>query len=230
MAGAREENLIRRLEETITCFTTSFVQNSSQLGSRSSRVNFFPGSGSQSTLGALRVAYIAALSHKSLKQKKLLTKRDVYYMCRSLFYDPAVVDRALQSLSISVDAPRNDLSIVAAPKGIVVGNVRYADEMGCNVDVGMFGRGGCLIPPRPERMTGVLVGADAIVVYVRKNFKSILPSRPIVKTLSHVFEVCFSVEKEAAFYSLLDDFAKYQLLETYVVITGKGLLLLRFQR
>lgn len=120
-------------------------------------------------MGSLRIAYLASLAHSHVRQGKLLTKRDIYYMCRLLFSSPASVDRALDALSEGLQVPRNDLNIVAAPKGIVAGNIAFVDEDGHYLNVAMFGPDGCLIPPRPERMRDVVTDACAVVVYVSQK-------------------------------------------------------------
>lgn len=117
-----------------------------------------------SDLVALRVAYLASLSHNLILHQKLITKRDVYYMCRALFPNPESVDRALMHLASISNAHRNELHIIAAPKGLVAGNVSYCDGAGNLIDVSMFGNEGCLIPARPERMLNIIMDAKAILV------------------------------------------------------------------
>lgn len=121
----------------------------------------------QTPLAALRLAYLASLSHLHIREDRLLTKRDVCYMCRSLFPNTLTVDRNLKTLSKLLKVSRNDLYIVAAPKGLVAGSIAYVDEMRDHVSVSMFGTDGCIIPPRPERMSRVNTSACAVVVYVQ---------------------------------------------------------------
>lgn len=113
---------------------------------------------------SLRIAYLATVAHTNILEERILTKRDIYYICPQLFANPAFVDRALATLSVGLNIPRNDLNIVAAPKGIVSGCVAFVEEDGHEVNVAMFSSEGCLIPPRPERMQNVTTDACAIVV------------------------------------------------------------------
>lgn len=160
--------ILARLEEVVFCFARDALDAEATTDEgkpRPSLRKYFPGdTGKRTPLGALRVAYLASLAHSHILQGKLLTKRDIYYMCRALFASPASVDRALDTLSEGLQVPRNELNIVAAPKGIVSGNVAFVDEAGHAVNVGMFGPDGCLIPPRPERMREVVTDACAVVV------------------------------------------------------------------
>lgn len=120
----------------------------------------------RSEMSSLRIAYLASVAHSNIIEGKLLTKRDIYYMARNLFPNPAAVDRALHALSVSVKVARNDLNIVAAAKGLVAGNIAFVDEDGHSVNVAMFGAGGCLVPCRPERMRDIKSDACAVVVCV----------------------------------------------------------------
>lgn len=120
----------------------------------------------RSELKSLRIVYLASLAQSNIMEGKLLTKRDVYYMERGLFPNPQAVDRALTALSEIVQAPRNDLNIVAAPKGLVAGSIAFTDEDGHSVNVSLFGADGCLIPCRPERMQEVHSNAHAVVLCV----------------------------------------------------------------
>lgn len=118
----------------------------------------------RTSIVALRMAYLAAIAHNQIQSESILTKRDVYYMCRSIFPNPESVDRALTILSKETGIMRNDLNIVAAPKGLVSGNLSFIDENGHYVDIAKFSGDGCLIPPRPERICEVKTQAKAIVM------------------------------------------------------------------
>ncbi|KAI0557296.1 Type IIB DNA topoisomerase [Gracilaria domingensis] len=149
----------------------------------------------QKPMIALRISYLAFLAHSSIRCGKVITKRDVFYMCRSLFPTPESVDRCLSHLSSALDIHRNQLNIVAVPKGLVVGRVTFVDEFENAIDVGMFGNTGCLIPSRPERLKNIVSDAHAIIV----------------------------VEKEASFHSLIDESCDQGPLSRFLVVTGKGM-------
>lgn len=116
------------------------------------------------TVTQIRALYLAAVSYQLVKNGITITKRDLYYMCRALFVSPSSIDRTLAALSLKLGIQRNDLNIVAAPKGIVSGPVSYVGEGGEMVNVGMFGSLGCLIPSRPERLTQLSTTAECIIV------------------------------------------------------------------
>lgn len=135
--------------------------------SRAKRIKLLPGpTTTRTTLSSLRIAYLAALARDAVLSNCLLTKRDVYYLCRALFPTMQVVDRTLASLERMLDVARNDLHVVAAPKGLVSGPVSFVDESSCAVNVAMFDADAVLVPMRPERMLTVVVNARAILVCV----------------------------------------------------------------
>lgn len=130
----------------------------------------------QSPLTVLRISYLASLSFTHLVQNRLITKRDIYYLSPLLFPNPAIVDRALNSLAKLLCVFRNDLNIVAAPKGLVAGQLNFIDESASHVDVAMFDTHPCIIPSRPERMLHLATDACAVVVYVPKRVRKRLPA------------------------------------------------------
>lgn len=165
----RQAFILRKLQHIVNFFIVKLL--AARHEGKNCRKQFLPSPSAIHTRHvALRIAYMAALVHPAVMYNKLFTKRDIYYMCRPLFQNPAIVDRTLHSLASCVGVNRNDINVVAAPKGIVVGPVSFVDEAGYQVDVALFGREGCLIPPRPERMTSILIDASAIVVYVAYVF------------------------------------------------------------
>lgn len=166
--------ILRQLEQLVTnvahqLITHFHIHPPSQSSTRTPRQRLNLLKTQQTPLAALRLAYLASLSHLHIRQNRLLTKRDVYYMCRPLFPNTFVVDRTLEALSKLLHIPRNDLCIVAAPKGLVSGTIAYVDEAHDFVSVTMFGPDGCIIPSRPERISQVSTDACAILVYVRIN-------------------------------------------------------------
>lgn len=166
-------NLNADILESLELLTVFFVRalctwKSGNSKDRSCRVRLLPEPAPMcSLLSSLRVVYLAIHSHSCIQQNQVLTKRDVYYMCRSLFANVSRVDRALAILSSITGVQRNDMNIVAAPKGLVVGQVAFVDESANEINVSMFGVDGCLIPSRPERMLHVSSDASAIIVYAK---------------------------------------------------------------
>lgn len=169
-----QHRCIQQLHTVVLFFIHSFLRHttpgchattSSRGGAK--RVKLLPDAGTtRTTLSSLRIAYLAALARDAIASNCLLTKRDVYYLCRALFPDMRTVDRTLASLERMLRIARNDLNVVAAPKGLVSGPVSFVDEASCAVNVALFDMDAVLIPPRPERMRNVVVNAQAIIVYV----------------------------------------------------------------
>lgn len=161
-----EYMIAERLEDTVTIFVTQMLDNFRQHGRMDpSRLLHFPDPvGRRSAMSVVRITYLASITLACILENRVITKRDVYYMCRSLFCNTQTVDRALETLSLCTGVPRNDLNVVAAPKGIVFGEVRFVDELGFDINVGMFGLEGCLIPSRPERMSHIKVGAHSVLM------------------------------------------------------------------
>ena len=166
-----EQNLLTQLQDVVVFFVKTFLPTESSQPQGASeereliRKKFLPPPfGYRTPLGALRVAYLASISHEHIRERRILTKRDLYYMCRPLFNTPTAVDRALSCLSNCTKVCRNDLNIVAAPKGLVAGPMSFTDEYNNYIDVGMFGIQGCLIPSRPERVRSIQTQATGILM------------------------------------------------------------------
>lgn len=160
--------LLGELQQVVVDFTTRFIEGKKEetnSGTRRKRFRYSARVASKRELPvALRIAYLASVCHSNISRGCVLTKRDIYYMCSALFPSPATVDRALAILAADLDVPRNDLNVVAAPKGLVSGCLSFVDEEGNAVNVGMFSEQGCLIPSRPERAASIETDADALVV------------------------------------------------------------------
>lgn len=150
-------HLIHGLRHTVMHFIIALLSNG--------RVLLPEAFGTYRRETAARIAYLAALGCEAMCARRLLTKRDIYYMCRVLFPSVAAVDRALHLLEAALGAKRNDLNIVSAPKGIVCGRVSFTDEFGATVNVAAFHTDGVLVPARPERLSYVRPDAHAILVY-----------------------------------------------------------------
>lgn len=170
-----QTNLLTDLERLVTYFVTSFLHSCnpplsspdlSKITKRRLRL-LPPPTTARTPLTCLRIAYAASLSHECITTNNVISKRDVYYLCRQLFPKETLVDTTLKCLASIVNVDRNDLNIVAAAKGFVAGRVVFVEESGCRVDVSMFGSQGCLIPARPDRMSDVSVDAIAVLVYVQ---------------------------------------------------------------
>lgn len=169
----QQESLLVDLERLVTYFISSFlyfcnpVSDADVIAGSKKRLLLLPHpTTARTTITSMRIAYLASISHEATRANKLISKRDVYYLCRALFPKETIVDTALKSLAAIVNVERNELSIIAAVKGLVAGRISFVEESGCRVDVSMFGPQGCLIPARPERITDVVIDAIAVLVYV----------------------------------------------------------------
>lgn len=159
------QNLLRSLQNVVSYFIVSFFEEEGWMKKLRCRMQLLPYSAKPCSIDvALRVAYLASLAIKNIEESKLTTKRDICYLCRPLFANVAVVQRALSLLADIVSVETHDLNIVAAAKGLVTGPVTFVDEVGCQVDVARFGTQGCFIPARPEKMRCIEVRASGILV------------------------------------------------------------------
>lgn len=148
---------IRGLQDTVVHFVTALLSHE--------RVLLPKAFGTCRRETAIRIAYLAALACEAMCARRLLTKRDIYYMCRILFPSVATVDRALRILELALGAMPNGLNIVSAPKGIVCGRVSFTDEFGATVDVAAFHADGALVPARPDELRHICAAPHAILVY-----------------------------------------------------------------
>jgi DNA topoisomerase VI subunit A len=92
--------------------------------------------------------------------------RDCYYMCSKLFGRQSNADAAAARVAASIPTMRNNLNIVAAPKGLVAGDLTYVTEHGNLISVDLFAPNGVFIPPRPERMANIATNAPFVLMYV----------------------------------------------------------------
>ncbi|KAK7276956.1 hypothetical protein RIF29_18105 [Crotalaria pallida] len=70
----------------------------------------------------LRVLLIV---QKLLQENKHSSKRDIYYMHPSLFFDQSVVDRAINDICVLMQCSRHNLNVVSAGNGLVMGWIRF---------------------------------------------------------------------------------------------------------
>ncbi|KAI9334423.1 hypothetical protein BDR26DRAFT_565579 [Obelidium mucronatum] len=72
-----------------------------------------------------------------LRSDKTATKRDLYYRHVSLFKRQSTVDDIVESIACSFCVPRHNLHILASPKGLFKGPLRFymKAELGNNMDV-----------------------------------------------------------------------------------------------
>lgn len=149
-------HIISKLEQTVIAFIKACALKQKQ------------------SLVTLRQAYIASLSHDLLRSDLLLTKRDIYYLCRTLFPNVSSVNYTVSILSRSLCVTANNLNIVAAPKGLITGPLSYIGEHNEFVYVTLFGPNGVLVPSRPERLRQISTSASLILVYVCRSWKRVL--------------------------------------------------------
>lgn len=116
------------------------------------------------TLYHHRDAFAMATAHCFLRKQRTATKRDLYYLGRALFHRQENADAALNRVSRKLNTNRNDLNILSAPRGLVAGNLQFVDENGFLIDLSMLDFTPVLIPPRPERISGIKTTARMILV------------------------------------------------------------------
>lgn len=143
----RDQSVLAKLEK----FTLEFVQ---QLALSDGSI----------TVAHVRRQFIAALAHDLIRNKRTVTKRDVYYSTKLLFKDVPSVDRALKSLCTALGIDVLELNIVAAPKSFVSGNLFFTTYDGHDVNVAIYGPQGILCPARPDRLTNVHTQTKAILM------------------------------------------------------------------
>jgi meiotic recombination protein SPO11 len=59
---------------------------------------------------------------------KHATKRDIYYTNTELYQSQRMVDEIVDDLSCLFNVPRRDTHIIASPKGLVYGELRYKEN------------------------------------------------------------------------------------------------------
>ncbi|RMZ07419.1 hypothetical protein D0860_05119 [Hortaea werneckii] len=119
--------------------------------------------------------------------------RDIYYRDVALFGKQAIVDRYVDDLAFTFNVPRSALNVAAAAKGLLVGKINFCRRDGSSVDCGAD-RDGMLIPDLKHILSVDMKAVEQIIV----------------------------VEKEASFRSLAGLSCWERILNTTVLITGKG--------
>ncbi|RMZ31040.1 hypothetical protein D0859_04839 [Hortaea werneckii] len=119
--------------------------------------------------------------------------RDIYYRDVALFGKQAIVDRYVDDLAFTFIVPRSALNVAAAAKGLLVGKINFCRRDGSSVDCGAD-RDGMLIPDLKHILSVDMKAVEQIIV----------------------------VEKEASFRSLAGLSCWERILNTTVLITGKG--------
>lgn len=145
-------------------------------------------------LARQRAAFVAAKAHALLLSGHTATKRDLYYMAKTLFGRQDNTDAALQRVASDIPCASNDLNIVAASKSLVAGKLSFVSEDSYAIHVDMFGSSGMLIPARPERFLSLSTDAEFVLV----------------------------VEKETVFTTLAASSQGFLTQSKCLLITGKG--------
>jgi len=122
------------------------------------------------------------------------TKRDIFYQHFTKFSSQKEVDRLVTIAVAMLQVPRMYLGVVATSKGLVVGNIKWTNEAGVNVDCSLAVAGETIPQDVPE-LFDIVVDADFLIV----------------------------VEKDAIFQRLLEeDVFGQELLSRAIFVTGKG--------
>ncbi|CCH42798.1 Type II DNA topoisomerase VI subunit A [Wickerhamomyces ciferrii] len=114
---------------------------------------------------------------ENLKNKKITTKRDLYYQDVSLFENQSNVDKLINSICKSLGFNNLEIGAVAAQKGLCFGNIDIIDIS--NNDMKSFNiKDGCFLIPR-----------------INSNFKIII---------KHPIDYILIVEKDSIFQLICD--------------------------
>ncbi|KAI5461601.1 Spo11/DNA topoisomerase VI subunit A [Mariannaea sp. PMI_226] len=81
----------------------------------------FPGKTVQEARKFARILLILQLSHDALVSGTILTKRHIFYQHQDLFEKQAQVDELVDDIALTLGIGREDLNIVAASKGVLLG-------------------------------------------------------------------------------------------------------------
>ncbi|KAI6837816.1 DNA topoisomerase IV, alpha subunit [Hortaea werneckii] len=153
----------------------------------------FPGRTAEEAWRFAVVVRVLELIHEALRTGITISKRDIYYRDVALFGKQAIVDRYVDDLAFTFIVPRSALNVAAAAKGLLVGKINFCRRDGSSVDCGAD-RDGMLIPDLKHILSVDMKAVEQIIV----------------------------VEKEASFRSLAGLSCWERILNTTVLITGKG--------
>lgn len=68
--------------------------------------------------------------HELLRTKKIATKRDIFYKDKGLFVTQKVVDGVIDHIAFSLGIERQELNIVASPKGLIYADIIITTKSG----------------------------------------------------------------------------------------------------
>ncbi|KAK3297443.1 Spo11/DNA topoisomerase VI subunit A [Chaetomium fimeti] len=106
----------------------------------------FPGRTVQEAKRFEALFRIIEMSHEALLSGNLITKRNIYYQNPDLFRSQSVVDDMVDNLAFTLGVGREDLSIVAAAKGLISGPIDLILRDGSTHSCDIAGDTGSLLP------------------------------------------------------------------------------------
>ncbi|GAA98369.1 hypothetical protein E5Q_05055 [Mixia osmundae IAM 14324] len=121
------------------------------------------------------------LSMTAMDDRRIVTKRELYYADPQLFQRQKTVDRLVDPLAHTIDRTRFDINIVAAAKGLFAGALVLTSSEGTMLD----GRGsttGCLIPPAELVSSIDILNARWVIVLEKEAvFRSLAHLLPMLE-------------------------------------------------
>ncbi|KAH6850710.1 Spo11/DNA topoisomerase VI subunit A, partial [Chaetomium sp. MPI-CAGE-AT-0009] len=106
----------------------------------------FPGRTVQEAKRFEALFRIIEMSHEALLSGNLITKRNIYYQNPDLFRSQSAVDDMVDNLAFTLGVGREDLSIVAAAKGLISGPIDLVLRDGSIHSCDVAGGTGTLLP------------------------------------------------------------------------------------
>lgn len=135
---------------------------------------------------------VLSMIYRHVQCNTTATKRDMFYQDPQLFGSQSCLDGIVNDVALLLEVPRWQLHVLATAKGLVAGDIVFADGSGTLFDCSKFSQG-LLLPNNVQEIT--IVKSSALFVFV--------------------------IEKDATFQRLLeDDFIGR--LGPCILITGKG--------
>lgn len=169
-----------------------------------SRTQLFPSRSSTSTRRLAQLLRVLEEMSCALLTNQLVTKRDVYYRCPSLFGKQAVVDRIVDSVVARLGVRRSATGIVAAPKGLLAG---------C---------GTLSLTPTPGQDAAAAILEPQASLHLSPARATSVPDVDVLEGIETQAQWILVVEKEAVFRTLLECRFADSATSKGIIMTGRG--------
>ncbi|KAH7033613.1 Spo11/DNA topoisomerase VI subunit A [Microdochium trichocladiopsis] len=173
---AKIEDMLESLIDALTTGTVLALPLRSRDSGRQNMIRF-PGANDNEVKKFTSLLLVLHICHEALVNDYIVTKRSIYYQDPALFGSQEFVNRLVDGLAFTLGVSRDALNIVAAAKGLIVGDLVVRSKDGTTTKYS-YGEKGALLP-RTRTIQQLELGAVLWVLVIEKEatFRSLAASR-----------------------------------------------------